>query len=315
VTDRFRRLAHQWRSTVGLTDEAVAEMIRSDGIDVLVDLAGHTGGNRLLAFARRPAAVQVAHMVGSGQTTGLSAIDAYLCDSRLCPDGTDRVFSERLVRMSRIPLVYRPPEGMPDVSPPPCRRNGFVTFGCFSRTARINDRVLDAWAAIMRGVPDARLMLNAKPFQEEAAREAFEARFAERGVEPERLDLVYTTPQRKTWSAYGEIDIALDPFPHNAGTTTIEALWMGVPVVSLCDRAPVGRFGASILGAVGLNDWVADDAADYVAKAVAAASHPKALAKTRAGLRARFEKSPLRDATGLARELEGVYRKLIKDAR
>jgi predicted O-linked N-acetylglucosamine transferase (SPINDLY family) len=314
VTERFRRIAHQWRSTVGLTDEAVAEMIRSDGIDVLVDLAGHTGGNRLLAFARRPAAVQVAHMVGSGQTTGLSAIDAYLCDGRLCPDGADKVFSERLVRMSRLPLVYRPPEGMPEVSPAPCRRNGFVTFGCFSRTARINDRVLDAWAAILKGVPDARLMLNAKPFQEAAAREAFEARFAGRGVEPERLDLVYTTPQRKTWAAYGEIDIALDPFPHNAGTTTIEALWMGVPVVSLSDRPPVGRFGAAILGAVGLDDWIAEDVGGYVAKAVAAASHPKALAKTRAGLRARFEKSPLKDATGLARELEGAYRKLIKDA-
>jgi predicted O-linked N-acetylglucosamine transferase (SPINDLY family) len=254
-------------------------------------------------------------MVGSGQTTGLTAIDAYLCDGRLCPDGTDKVFSERLVRLSRIPLVYRPPEGMPEVAPPPVKRNGFVTFGCFSRTARINDRVIDAWAQILKGVPDARLMLNAKPFQDSVAREAFEARFAERGVEPERLDLVYTTPQRKTWAAYGDIDIALDPFPHNAGTTTIEACWMGVPVVSLSDRAPVGRFGASILGALGLADWVAEDASGYVAKAVAAASHPKELAKTRAGLRARFEKSPLKDAAGLARELEGVYRKLIKDAR
>lgn len=315
TTDRFRLLADHWRSTVGLTDEAAAELIRADGIDILVDLAGHTGGNRLLTFARQPAPVQIAHMVGSGQTTGLTAIDGYFCDSRLCPPGTESVFSEELVRLSRIPLVYRPPEGMPEVSFPPCKRKGYVTFGCFSRTARINDAVVDAWSEILNRAPDTRLMLNAKAFADPAAKLEFQGRFETRGVDPDRLELVYTTPQRRTWAAYGEVDIALDPFPHNAGTTTIEALWLGVPVVSLSDRAPVGRFGASILGAVGLSDWVADDLDAYVKKAVAAAANPKALVKTRQSLRARFEKSPLRDATGLTRELEAAYRKLFKAAK
>jgi predicted O-linked N-acetylglucosamine transferase (SPINDLY family) len=314
VTARLRRLTDHWRSTMGMSDEALAQAIREDGIDVLVDLGGHTAGNRLLTFARRPAPVQIAHMVGSGQTTGLTAMDAFLCDARLCPEGADAVFSERLARLTRLPLCYRPPEGMPAVSPSPVERRGFVTFGSFSRTARINDAVLDAWAAILHGAPASRLILNSKPFQDEAARADFQARFARRGVTADRLDLVYTSPQSKTWAAYGEVDIALDPFPHNAGTTTIEALWMGVPVVSLSDRAPVGRFGAAILGALGMEHWVARDVDGYVAKAVAAAGHPEALARTRAGLRARVERSPLRDARGLAAELESVYQRLLDEA-
>ncbi len=310
TTERFKALADHWRSTVGLSDEAVAAQIRADGIDILVDLAGHTSGNRLAVFARRPAPVQVAHMIGSGCTTGLTEMDAFLTDIALAPPGSEAVFSEALVRLPRVPLVYDPPEGMPDVGPPPAARNGHVTFGCFSRTARINDAVLDAWAAILAAVPGARLMLNAKPFQEAGARAAFTGKFAARGVATDRLDLVYTTPQPTTWAAYGEIDIALDPFPHNAGTTTIEALWLGVPVVSLAARPPVGRFGKSLLGAVGMDDWATDDVAGYVAKAVEAAGDLEALATLRAGLRARFEASPLRDPRGLAAATEGAYRDL-----
>ena len=310
VTERFKTLADHWRSTVGLSDEQVAAQIRADRIDILVDLAGHTSGNRLTVFARRPAPVQVAHMIGSGCTTGLTAMDAFLTDALLAPPGSEALFSETLVRLPRTPLVYAPPQGVPEVAPLPALRNGHVTFGCFSRTARINDAVLDAWAAILAAAPDARLMLNSKPFQEETARAAFTARFAARGVSADRLDLVYTTPQPSTWAAYGEIDIALDPFPHNAGTTTIEALWLGVPVVSLAARPPVGRFGKSLLGAVGLGDWAVDDVAAYVAKAVTAAGDLEALATLRAGLRARFEASPLRDARGLAAATEDAYRAL-----
>jgi predicted O-linked N-acetylglucosamine transferase (SPINDLY family) len=310
TTERFKALADHWRSTVGLSDDEMAALVRRDRIDVLVDLAGHTASNRLLVFARRAAPVQVAQIVGSGATTGMSAMDGYLIDGDLAPPGAEALFSERLVRLGRIPLVYAPPPGMPQVAPSPALRNGYVTFGCFSRTARINDGVLDAWAAILRGTPQARLMLNAKPFQEQAMRELFAARFAARDVAAERLDLVYTSPQPRTWDAYGEIDIALDPFPHNAGTTTFEALWLGAPVVSLAARPPVGRFGQSILGAVGLNNWVAADVAGYVAKAVAAASDIPALAALRAGLRERMERSPLRDAAGLARKVEEAYRVL-----
>ena len=308
VTARFQGLADHWRSTVGLSDAAVCEMIRADQIDVLVDLAGHTSGNRLLAFARRAAPVQLAHMVGAGCTTGLDQMDGFLIDEALAPPGAEAVFSEPLIRLPRIPLAYEPPGGMPQVAPLPALARGHVTFGCFSRTARMNDRVLDLWAEILTAVPDARLMLNSKPFQEAATRAAFEQRLAARGIAAERLDLVYTSPQPSTWAAYGAVDIALDPFPHNAGTTTIEALWLGVPVVSLAERAPLGRFGKSILGAVGLEDWAADTPADYVAKAVGAAQDLVALSALRDSLRQRVEASPLRDPHGLARALEATYR-------
>jgi predicted O-linked N-acetylglucosamine transferase (SPINDLY family) len=311
VTERFRRHATRWRSTVGLSDAEVADLIRRDGIDVLIDLAGHTSGNRLLAFARRPAPVQLAHMVGAGTTTGLSAIDAFLINDALCPPGAERFFSERPIRLSRMPHVYVPPDGMPEVGSLPALRNGFVTFGCFSRPARINEDVIRSWTRILKSVPHSRLVLNSKPFREEENCIAWHARFADLGLEPGRVKLVYTSPQPKTWDAYGTIDIALDPFPHNAGTTTIEALWLGVPVVSLASRPPVGRFGASILGSVGLDDWVTHDVDGYVARAVTAASNIQALSRLRASLRDKFKASPIgHDAEGLAREVEDAYRAL-----
>ncbi len=310
VTERFRALADHWRSTVGLRDEDLAELIRRDRIDVLIDLAGHTAGNRLLVFARKPAPVQVTYLLGHGYSSGMSAMDAFLADATLVPAGADGVFSESLVRLSRIPLAYAPPADMPDVSPLPALANRFVTFGYFGRTVRLNDAVVAAWASILHAVPASRLILNSAPFGEPAGREQMAARFAAHGIAHTRLSLIYTTPQTRTWAAYGAIDIALDPFPHNAGTTTIEALWQGVPVVSLAGRPTVGRFGAAILHAVGLDDWVTNDVTAFIARAVAAAADLDALSQLRAGLRPRFAASPLCDATGLARELEAAYRGL-----
>ena len=311
VTDRFKRHAARWRSTVGMSDADLADLIQSDAIDILVDLAGHTSGNRLLAFARKPAPIQVAHMVGAGTTTGLSAMDALLIDETLCPAGAERGFSERPIRLSRMPISYRPPEDMPGVAPLPAERNGYVTFGCFSRPARINEEVLRAWVRILKSVPDSRLVLNSKPFREEESCIAWHGRFADLGLEPGRVKLVYTSPQPRTWEAYGTIDIALDPFPHNAGTTTIEALWLGVPVVSLAARPPVGRFGAAILGSVGLADWVTQDIDAYVARAATAASNIGALARLRKALREKFKASPLGSGGApLAREVEAAYRAL-----
>ncbi len=308
VTQRFHALADHWRSTVGLNDADLAQRIRDDRIDVLVDLAGHTAGNRLLTFARKPAPVQVTYLVGHGYTTGLSAMDAFLADAELAPPGAEPLFSERVIRLSRIPLAYEPPADMPDVAPLPAQANGFVTFGYFGRTVRLNDGVLAAWAQILHGVPGSRLMLNSAPFGEAAGRELMIARFSALGIEASRLTLAYTSPQPRTWAAYGEIDIALDPFPHNAGTTTIEALWQGVPVITLAGRPTVGRFGASILHAVGLDDWITRDVDHYVARTVEAAADLVSLARLRAALRPRFAASPLRDPVGLAREVEAAYR-------
>ena len=199
-------------------------------------------------------------------------MDAFLADAMLAPPGADALFSERLIRLPRIPLAYAPPDAMPEVTPLPATANGFVTFGYFGRTERLNDAVIAAWARILRDVPGARLMLNSLPFREPAFRDLIAARFAAHGVDRDRLELIATSPQPATWAAYGGIDIALDPFPHNAGTTTIEALWQGVPVVSLAGRPSVGRFGAMILHAVGMDDWVSADTDGYVACALAAAT-------------------------------------------
>jgi predicted O-linked N-acetylglucosamine transferase (SPINDLY family) len=200
ATERFRSLADHWRGTLGLSDAQLAELVRSDRIDVLVDLAGHSAGNRLLTFARRPAPVQVAYLLGHGYSTGLSAMDAFLADAILAPDDADAVFSERLIRLPRIPLAYAPPEEMPPPAPLPARTNGYVTFGHFGRTERLNDAVIAAWARILHAVPRSRLILNNRPFQEPGFRALFLARFAAHGIEPARLDLVYTTPQPRTWA-------------------------------------------------------------------------------------------------------------------
>jgi predicted O-linked N-acetylglucosamine transferase (SPINDLY family) len=170
--------------------------------------------------------------------------------------------------------------------------------------------VVELWARVLQAVPGSRLVLNNKPFVEAETRDRFRDRFAAHGIAADRLELVCTSPPAATWAAYNSLDIALDPFPHNAGTTTIEALWMGVPVVSLAGRPSVGRFGASILGSVGLSDWVVDSADGYLAIAVAAAADLDRLAALRTGLRARVEASPLRDARGLAQAMEAAYRAL-----
>jgi predicted O-linked N-acetylglucosamine transferase (SPINDLY family) len=310
VTGRLHDLADHWRSTVGLSDAAMADMIREDRIDVLVDLAGHTAGNRLLVFARKPAPVQVAYLLGHGYSSGLSAMDGFLADAFLAPQNAEALFSERIIRLPRIPLVYAPPAEMPPVDSLPALTNGYVTFGYFGRPERLNNDVIATWALILHDVADSHLVLNTVAFREPAFRDLIAARFAEQGVARERLELICTEPQSRTWAAYGAIDVAIDPFPHNAGTTTIEALWQGVPVVSLAGRPSVGRFGAMILHAVGMDDWVSDDADAYVARCIAAAADLPALARLRAELRPRFAASPLCDAVGLARLVEAAYRGL-----
>ena len=310
TTARFRSLADHWRPTSGRSDADVAAMIRQDRIDVLIDLAGHTAANRLLVFARKPAPVQIEYILGHGYTSGLSAMDAFLADRVLAPPGADALFSERLVRLPRIPLAYRPPDGMPPVAPSPAATNRRVTFGYFGRPERLNECVIAAWSRILKALPAARLVLNSRNFAEAAFRELFAGRFAAHGVTHQRLQLIATAPQPRTWEAYGLIDIALDPFPHNAGTTTIEALWQGVPVVTLAGRPTVGRFGASILHAAGLDEWITGDPDAYVARAVAAASDRDALARLRPTLRPRLAASPLLDAAGLARGVEQVCRML-----
>ena len=305
-TEKLKGLFDHWCDTFALSDEALAEAIRADGIDILVELAGHTRGNRLLTFARKPAPVQVSWL-GYAYTTGLSAMDYFLADEDFVPADADRLFSEEVWRLPRSAFAFRPPAGAPSVGPLPAAANGSVTFGYFSRPVRVNHRVVATWADILHAVPGSRLVLNNKPFTDPAMHETLLSRFAVHGIGGERLTVMSESPP---WATYNTIDIALDPFPHNAGTTTFEALWMGVPVMTLAARPSVGRLGATILNKLDLGDWVAHSEAEYVERAAAAARDPEGLAALRAGMRERMRTSPLMDEAGFAGDVEGAYREM-----
>lgn len=307
VTDRIRHRADRWISTVGMSHQDLADRIRDDGIDVLVDLAGHSGNNRLLAFARKPAPIQVSWL-GMGYTTGLSNMDYFLTDRYFVPPEAEPFFTETVYRLPRAAYAYRPPLDAPSVRPLPALARGHVTFGCFSRTVRLNHRVVAVWADILRQVPQSRLVLNAGTLKDHQIQAMFRKRFVDLGVSGDRIEFAITAGTAQTMAAYGEIDIALDPFPHNAGTTTFEALWMGVPVVSLKDRPPLGRFGESILSRLGLTGWLAETPDDYVKIAVQAAGQREGLAELRGNLRERMAASAFRDERGFAQDVEAAYR-------
>jgi len=306
----LRKLVDVWHDCQALDDDGLAAKAREDGIDVAVDLAGHTAGAKLKAFARRLAPVQITWL-GYGGTTGVGAMDWYLGDAHMAPLGSDDAFTERAWRLDRAPFAFDPPPEMPAVSHLPAQAKGHVTFGSFSRLVRINDAVIAAWAAILAQVPGARLMLNALPFVDRTVREDYAARFVRHGIAADRLDLVYTAPQPTTWAAYGQIDIALDPFPHNGGVTTFEALWMGVPIISLRARAPLGRYGDCLLSALGLEDSCVDTVDAYIARAIEIARDLSKLAALRSGLRPRMATSELCDGKGLAAALDAAYAAMV----
>jgi predicted O-linked N-acetylglucosamine transferase (SPINDLY family) len=304
VTARIKTYVDHWQPTLGLGDESLAELIRADRIDILVDLAGHTRGNRLLTFARKPAPVQVASWLGYGYTTGLSAMDYFLGDAVFTPPGCEGVFAEQVVRLP-VFAAYRPAEGMGEVGPLPAIGRGHITFGTLTRMVRINHRVVRAWAAILRQLPTARLVINSGDLRSCRLKQELGERFATHGIAAGRLVLGYDSPP---WDVLRSIDIGLDCFPHNSGTTLCETLRMGVPFVTLADRPSVGRLGASLLTAVGHPEWIACSEADYVEKAVALAADLPRLAAVRVGLRDAMQNSPLQDETGFARAVEAAYR-------
>ncbi|MBC8791692.1 MAG: hypothetical protein C6Y20_08780 [Tagaea sp. CACIAM 22H2] len=302
----LRKRVDVWHDCQALDDDGLAAKARQDGIDVAVDLAGHTAGAKLKAFARRLAPVQVTWL-GYGGTTGVDAMDWYLGDAHMAPPGSEEAFTERVWRLDRAPFAFDSPSDMPAVSPLPAQAKGHVTFGSFSRLVRINDAVIAAWAAILAQVPGSRLMLNALPFVDGTVRADYAARFARHGIAADRLDLVYTSPQPATWAAYGQIDVALDPFPHNGGVTSFEALWMGVPMVSLRARPPLGRYGECLLSALQLDDFRVDTVDAYIARAADAARDLPMLAALRGALRPRMAASELCDGKGLAAALDAAY--------
>jgi protein O-GlcNAc transferase len=307
-SDELRAMADGWVEVHQLDDADLAARIRADRIDILVELAGHTRGSRLLACAHRAAPVQIGY-IGYPNTTGVAAIDYRITDHIADPDGFDEHYCETLIRLPRCFLAYAVPRHAPEIGPPPVQRNGHVTFGSFNNLAKVNRRVIGLWAEILHQVEGACLVLKSAGTGDPETKATLEAAFAAQGVAPERLRIL--PPEADAQShlgLYNEIDIALDPFPYNGTTTTCEALWMGVPVITLTGDRHAGRVGASLLSAVGFTAGIAATAADYVLTARLLASQPELLATARRHLRADLARSPLRDHPGHARAIEEAYR-------
>lgn len=309
MTGQLRTLAGHWRDTAAMPDAALADLVRADGIDILVDLAGHTAHNRLLALARKPAPVQ-ATWLGYSNTTGLRAVDYRIVDAVTDPPGeADNLASETLLRLPGGFLCYGGMKGAPAPAVPPCLQSGAVTFGSFNNPSKLSPATLDAWANLLKRLPQARLLLKGKSLADPATRDLLLTRLRERGVADERVELVaWVASSAAHIALYERIDVALDPFPYNGTTTTCEALWMGVPVVTLRGDRHAGRVGASMLTRIGADDWIADTAEAYVDIAAALAGDPQGLADTRSSLRARMQASPLCDRDAFARDMEAAYR-------
>jgi protein O-GlcNAc transferase len=309
TTARLKALAPAWRDVAGMDDDALAEQIRADGIDVLVDLAGHTRGARLGAFARAPAPVQITYL-GYPVGTGLPAIGHRITDRVADPPGTDDFYTEALLRLEAPFCCFAEPEHGPDPGPPPARTNGYVTFGSQANPVKVNERVLALWARVLQAVPDARLLLGSGEYASRGVRERVLAGLAEGGVGPERVAFSPEAALGKGdfLARYTRMDVALDTFPYAGHTTTCEALWMGLPVITLAGEWYIQRVGASLLGVMDLEELVADTPEAYVDAARRLAAEPDRLADLRAGLRERMQASPLMDGAGFTRRLEDAYR-------
>jgi predicted O-linked N-acetylglucosamine transferase (SPINDLY family) len=307
--DHAQRLggyASLWRQTKGLSDEVVAQQVRYDRIDILVDLALHMAGNRLGVFALKPAPVQATYLAYCG-TSGMRQMDYCLTDEHLAPEGRfEQLFTERLVRLPDGYWCYSAPPASPDVAPLPALAAGHVTFGSLNSFAKHNGPVLEAWGRVLQAVPGSRLVLHATGGA--TGRPSLPSHLRRHGLPPDRVDVVDYIARADYLAQYNRIDIALDPFSYNGGTTSLDALWMGVPVVTLAGQTPLGRAGVTILSRLGLTQLIAETTAGYVDAASRLAADLQALSVLRSPLRERLKASSLMDAPAFTRGLESTFR-------
>ncbi len=293
----------------GMPNAELAARLAAAGIDVLVDLNGYSRPGRLGLFAHRPAPRQYGWF-NMFATTGMDCYDGLIADAAALPPAEERFCSEPILRVPGSYLAFRVLYPVPDVAPPPCRASGHLTFGCLGSAYKITDEVIAAWAEILRAAPATRLFLKAPPFDDASSRAALLARFAAEGIAAARITLEGRSEHYDFLAAYARVDIALDTFPYNGGTTTTEALWQGVPVLSFNGDRWASRTSRSLLRAAGLGEWDRADRADTIAHAIALANDPATptmLATLRAGLRAHLAASPVCDTEGLCRALEAIY--------
>ena len=314
LTVRLRPLFSRWQLLKGLSDEAAARAIRADGIDILLDLSGHSGDNRLPVFAYKPAPVQVSWL-GYFASTGVTAMDYVLADEACVPPGNEHQFSERIWRVPQTRLCFTPPAAgsAPDVAPLPALTRGHITFGCFQRLTKINDGVLALWRQVFDALPDARLLLQSHQTGRQVYVDQILARLAAVGIAPDRVSVRAPAHRSLYLQSYAEVDMVLDTFPFTGGTTTCEALWMGVPTLTLTGDTMIARQGVAMMGAAGLPDWVAEDTAAFVRKAVEFAADPAALARLRTSLREHLRGTPLFDVSRFARRLEDALEGMWKE--
>lgn len=308
-TAAFIEHADGWHHIADLSDDDAAARIGALGIDILFDLAGHTHNGRLGVFIRKPAPIQIS-WAGYVGTTGLSAIDYVLADGQQAPPEDDRYFTERVLRMPACYVPYDAPRDAPDVAPPPANTNGFVTFGGMHNPVKVNDDVLRLWAEVLRRVPGSRLRLQFRGLDAPSNIARVHEIFAAAGVGKERAQIFGFAPPRDLLAAYGGIDIAVDSTPYTGGLTTCEALWMGVPVVTLRGATFAGRHAASYLTAVGLPDLITTCRDEYIDRAVSLAADLDRLTGLRAGLRNRMRASPLLNHTQFAADFLAAMRKV-----
>jgi predicted O-linked N-acetylglucosamine transferase (SPINDLY family) len=307
VTDRFRAAADVWRDVRYLSDEELAQQVREDQVDILVDLTGHIALHRLLMFARKPAPVQVTY-IGYQDTTGMSAMDYRLTDARVDPPGTERYYSEQLYRLPRTYFVYRPAAEAPEPIAPPAVENGYVTFGSFNNFTKVTPRVIDAWIEILRRVERSRLLVLANRggyVEAHFARKACAA-----GIDPLRIELHNRMPRQKYFELMQRADIALDPFPFNGHTTTCDQTWLGLPTVMLQGDSYVTRYASGVLAPVGLDANITRSEHEYIERAVALAGDVGGLVQLRGELRPCMATSVLLDFAHFARDVEAAYRQM-----
>jgi len=306
VTKDFQRAADRWVDAAQLTDDELAARVRADKVDILVDLSGHSGGNRLGTFARKPAPVQVTAW-GHGTGTGLPTIDYLFSDPVTIPEAVRPLYAEKIYDLPCVIMSALPPIELARGGPP-VLANGYVTFGVFNRITKISDQAVAIWARVLREAPGARLLMKDGAYDEAPLRDLQRQRFAAHGITEERIDFLGSSPREQHLAAFGKIDIGLDPFPQNGGVSTWEALHMGVPIVAKLGNTAPSRLSGAILTSIGMEDWVAPTIDHYAACAVRFAGEPDRLAQLRRELPARIAACPSGNGALYTRAVERAYR-------
>ena len=305
LSERIKPFFSKWKSIYGQEDEVVANLIHADGIQILLDLSGHTAKNRLPVFAYKPAPVQVSWL-GYFDTTGLNEMDYVLGDPHVIPPEIEKQFTEKVWRLPETRWCFTAPDVGIEISPLPALSNAYITFGCFNNLSKLNDKVVQLWAKILTALPSSKLLLKNRQFADQSAREHMIYRFSDLGIDKSRINLEGPDDRQNYFAAYNRVDITLDPFPFTGGTTSVESLWMGVPLLTLAGDSLVSRQGVGVLMNASLLEWIAESEEEYLTRAIHFASDTDKLASLRTELRSQALASPLFDAPRFARNIENA---------